>query len=206
MDLGIEGRVALVLGASSGLGRAIATALGREGARVALTSRSAERLAPVAEEIGGDAAVFEADTNDLERMAALVPEVEERLGPVEILVLNTGGPPLGMAMDNSTEEWQAAFRSLVLAPRALIEAALPGMKERGWGRIANVASSSIREPILGLTLSNANRMAALGLAQHARPRGRRRRDHGQHDRHRSLRHPAPREQLRLARRRRARGG
>src|SRR6185503_10414170 len=78
-------------------------------------------------------------------------------------VLNTGGPPLGQALDHSTEEWEAAFRSLVLAPRTLIEAVLPGMRERGWGRIVNVASSSIREPIPGLTLSNANRMAALGL-------------------------------------------
>jgi 3-oxoacyl-[acyl-carrier protein] reductase len=163
MDLGIEGRVALVLGASSGIGRAVAETLAREGARVAVASRSEERLAPVVEEIEGDATAFAADTGDLERMAQLVPEVEGRLGAVEILVLNTGGPPLGMAMDHSPEEWEDAFRSLVLAPRVLIEAVLPGMRERGWGRIANVASSSIREPIVGLTLSNANRMAALGL-------------------------------------------
>ena len=86
-----------------------------------------------------------------------------RSGPVEILVLNTGGPPLGRRSDNAVEEWETAYRSLVLAPRLLIEAALPGMRERGWGRIVNVASSSIREPIPGLTLSNANRMAAVGL-------------------------------------------
>lgn len=163
MDLGIENRVALVLGASSGIGRGIAIALGREGSRVALASRSAERLAPVVEEIGSAAEAFVADTGDLGRMGELAGEVEERLGPIEILVLNTGGPPLGMAMDNSPEEWEAAFRSLVLTPRLLIEDVLPGMRERGWGRIVNVASSSIREPILGLTLSNSNRMAALGL-------------------------------------------
>jgi 3-oxoacyl-[acyl-carrier protein] reductase len=163
LDLGIDGRVALVLGASSGIGRAVAVALASEGARVALASRSAERLEPVAAEIGGDATSFVADTEDLDRMATLAGEVEERLGPIEILVLNTGGPPLGQALDNSAEEWEAAFRSLVLAPRTLIEAVLPGMRERGWGRIVNVASSSIREPIPGLTLSNSNRMAALGL-------------------------------------------
>lgn len=163
MDLGLGNRVALVLGASSGLGRGVALALAQQGARVALVSRSAERLAPVAEAIGDAAQPFTADTADLDRMATLVPEVEAALGPVDVLVLNTGGPPPGMAMDNPVEEWEEAFRSLVLAPRALIEASLPGMRERGWGRIVNVASSSIREPILGLTLSNANRMAALGL-------------------------------------------
>lgn len=163
MELGIEGRVAVILGASSGIGRGIALALAAEGAKVALVSRSAERLEPVVEEIGASARAFVADTGDLERMGELVAEVEAELGPVEILILNTGGPPLGGTMDNSPEEWETAFRSLVLAPRILIEDVLPAMRERGWGRIVSVASSSIREPIPGLTLSNSNRMAALGL-------------------------------------------
>lgn len=163
MELGIDGKVALVLGASQGIGRGIAAALAREGASVALASRSAERLEQVVTELDGRGEAFVADTDDLDRMTTLVDEVEGRLGPVEILVLNTGGPPPGAALDNSPTEWGAAFRSLVLAPRLLIEAALPGMRERGWGRIVNVASSSISEPIPGLTLSNSNRMAALGL-------------------------------------------
>jgi len=163
MNLGIEGRVALVLGASAGIGRGIAAALAEEGARIALASRSQERLAEAAAGIEGKTETFVADTDDLERMAELPGEVAKRLGPIEILVLNTGGPPLGGALDHPTEEWETAYRSLVLAPRVLIEACLPSMRERGWGRIVNVASSSIREPIPGLTLSNANRMAALGL-------------------------------------------
>lgn len=163
MDLGIRGRVAIVLGASSGIGRGIALALGAEGAPVALVSRSAERLEPVVAEIGEGTGAYVADTADLDRMGELVAEVEADLGPVEILVLNTGGPPLGKVTDNSPEEWETAFRSLVLAPRILIEGVLPGMRDRGWGRIVNVASISIREPIPGLTLSNSNRMAALGL-------------------------------------------
>ena len=163
MDLGIEGRVALVLGASKGIGKGIAGALAREGARVAISSRSEESLQAAAEEIEGEVQVFPADTGDLDRIRELPGEVAEGVGPIDILVANTGGPPTGAALDNSLEEWEQAFRSLVLAPRILLEAVVPGMRERGWGRIVNVSSISIREPIPYLTLSNANRMAALGL-------------------------------------------
>ena len=165
MDLGIEGRTALVMAASRGIGKGIAGALAREGARVAISSRSEEALRAAAEEIGGDVQAFPADTGDLARVRELPGEVAEARGPIEILVANTGGPPGGGALDNSLEEWEAAFRSLVLAPRVLIEEVLPGMRERAWGRIVNVSSSSIREPISGLALSNANRMAALGLLE-----------------------------------------
>jgi 3-oxoacyl-[acyl-carrier protein] reductase len=151
------------MGASQGIGRAIAAALAREGARVALSSRSRERLEEAAAEIEGETAIVEADASDLERVAELPGEVSSALGPLEILVTNTGGPPLGGALDNPLEEWQQAYRSLVLGPRVLIEAGLPGMRERGWGRIVNVASSSVREPIPHLTLSNAHRMAAVGF-------------------------------------------
>ncbi len=161
MNLGIDGRVALVMGASRGIGRGIATALAREGARVAVSARSAAELEELAAEIGG--AAFPADTEDLERVAALPGEVAAKLGPVEILVANTGGPPAGGALDNPREEWEAAYRSLVLAPRALVEAALPSMRERRWGRIVNVASTSVREPIPHLGLSNVHRMAAVGF-------------------------------------------
>ena len=163
MDLGIEGRTALVMAASRGIGKGIAGTLAREGARVAISSRSQEALEAAAEEIDGEVRTFPADTGDLDRLRQLPGEIALALGPVEILVANTGGPPGGGALDNSLEEWEQAFRSLVLATRVLIEGVLPGMRERGWGRIVNVASSSVREPISGLTLSNANRMAAIGL-------------------------------------------
>lgn len=164
MDLGIDGRVALVLGASRGIGRGIAEALVREGARVALASRSRERLERTAAEIdGGETAIFEADTADLERMAALPGEVAEALGPVQILVTNTGGPAAGLALDAELDSWREAYESLVLAPRVLIEAVLPGMRERGWGRIVNVGSSATEEPIPGLALSNAHRPGLIGF-------------------------------------------
>src|SRR4051812_8400032 len=122
MDLGIAGKTAPVMGASRGIGRGIAAALAAEGARVAMASRSRERVAEAAEAIGGETAAFEADTSELDRLAALPEEVAAELGPVEILVTNTGGPPLGGALDHAHEEWQEAYRSLVLAPRVLAEA------------------------------------------------------------------------------------
>ena len=163
MDLGIDGRVALVMGASKGIGRGIAQALAREGARVAMASRSRERIEATAAEVEGETVALVADSTDLERMSALPGAVADLLGPVEILVVNTGGPPLGAALDNPREEWEQAYRELVLSPRALVEASLPAMRERGFGRITNVASSSVREPIPHLTLSNVHRMAAVGF-------------------------------------------
>ncbi|HEX4304439.1 MAG TPA: SDR family oxidoreductase [Solirubrobacterales bacterium] len=163
MDLGIDGRVALVMGASKGLGRGVAESLAREGARVAVASRSRERLDAVVEETDGAVSAFVADAGDLERLGELVKEVESDLGPIAILVANTGGPPKGLALDNSIAEWEDAYRSLVLGLRVLSEAVLPGMRERGWGRIVNIGSSSTIEPIPSLALSNANRLAAVGF-------------------------------------------
>src|SRR5262245_12135429 len=165
MDLGIEGRTALVLGASRGVGRGIASSLAREGARVAIASRSRDRLEDAAAAIDGEAVPFVADTLDLDRLRELPDEVASELGPVQILVTNTGGPPYGGSFDHGRDQWESAYRELVLAPRTLIEAVLPGMRERGWGRIVNVGSTSTREPIPGLALSNAHRMAAVGMVK-----------------------------------------
>src|SRR5215204_1521432 len=144
MDLGLEGKVALVMGASKGIGRGVASALAREGARVAIASRSAVRLAEAASEIG-QATPFVADATDLERLARLPLEVAEELGRVDILITNTGGPPPGGALDHGFEEWEEAYRSLVLAPRILAGAVVPGMRGEGWGRIVNVGSTTTIE-------------------------------------------------------------
>lgn len=161
MDLGLDGKVALVTGASKGIGRGIAAELVAEGARVAISSSSPERIEATAAALGATAFVH--DTEDLDAAAALVAQVEERLGPIDILVCNTGGPPSGPdALSFTREQWQQAYASLVLGPMALIEAVLPGMRARGFGRIVNVASTGVREPLPNLMLSNAHRPSMIG--------------------------------------------
>jgi 3-oxoacyl-[acyl-carrier protein] reductase len=159
MDLGLEGRVALVTGASQGIGFAIARALAAEGAQVAMSSRSRDSIEAAAGEIGARAYVH--DMTDLDGAPALVESVEADLGALAVLVTNTGGPPGGDPLEFTREQWQDAHRELMLGPMALITAALPGMRERGFGRIVNVSSSAAREPIPGLMLSSAHRSGML---------------------------------------------
>jgi 3-oxoacyl-[acyl-carrier protein] reductase len=161
MDLGLEGKVALVTGASKGLGRATAAALVAEGVRVAISSRSRERIEATAAEIGARGLVH--DSSDLGAVPALVESVERELGPIDVLVANTGGPPPGAdSLGFSRDQWEAAYRDLVLAPVALIQQVVPGMRERGFGRVVSVGSSAVREPIPGLVLSNSHRAGLLG--------------------------------------------
>jgi 3-oxoacyl-[acyl-carrier protein] reductase len=160
MDLGLDGKVALVTGASKGIGFGIARALAREGARVAVSSRSRERVEAAAAEVG--ATPFVHDTLDLDAIPGLVEAVESALGPISVLVTNTGGPPPNPdPLGFTREQWEDAYRELVLAPMAFIERVVPGMRERRWGRIVNVASTSVREPIPSLMLSNAHRTGIL---------------------------------------------
>jgi 3-oxoacyl-[acyl-carrier protein] reductase len=161
VELGLTDRVALVTGASKGIGRGIAAALAAEGARVAVSSRSRDRIDAAAAAIGARAFVH--DSADIDAVPKLVDSVEGELGPIDVLVANTGGPPPGPdPLGFSREQWEAAYRELVLAPMTLIERVVPGMRERGFGRVLSVASSAVREPIPGLVLSNAHRAALLG--------------------------------------------
>jgi 3-oxoacyl-[acyl-carrier protein] reductase len=160
MDLGIEGRVALVTGASKGLGLGVATALAREGASVAISARSQERITSAAEAIG--ARPFVHDAADVDAAPQLVADVESALGPIEILVLNSGGPPASAdALAFTVDQWRAAYEMLLLGALAVLEAALPGMRERGWGRVLSLSSSVVREPSPVLVLSASHRAGLL---------------------------------------------
>jgi 3-oxoacyl-[acyl-carrier protein] reductase len=156
MDLGLDGRVALVTGGSKGIGRAIAAALVAEGARVAIASRSRERIDEAAAATGARAYGF--DSEDLDAVPGLIESVEADLGPIDVYVANTGGPPGGDdPLGFTREQWEAAHRALVLSPMAILERLLPAMAERGWGRVVAIGSMAVREPIDNLQLSNAHR-------------------------------------------------
>jgi 3-oxoacyl-[acyl-carrier protein] reductase len=158
MDLGLDGRVAVVTAASKGLGRAAALALAVEGAKVVLNARDAAALDKVAELIP-DALVVPGDVTDPALPARLVDAAVERWGRVDVVVANAGGPPTGRALEVTDEQILAAVNANMLASVRLTRAAVPHMRAAGWGRIVFVASASVRQPIPDLALSNVSRTA-----------------------------------------------
>ena len=168
MELGIGGKVALVLGGGGGLGSAIAATLAREGARVAIADISlvaAEKTAAAIAGAGGEAIALEWDLAELEAIDRHVGAVERTLGLVDILVNNTGGPPPTPAAGQDAAVWQKHFQAMVASVIAITDRVLPGMRERGWGRIVTSTSSGVVSPIANLGISNALRMALVGWSK-----------------------------------------
>src|SRR5579863_208939 len=168
MDLGINGKTALVLGGGGGLGRAIALALAGEGVKVALADIAPDALATsiaAVAALGSMAHGITWDLADIGRVDAHIAEAERTLGPVDILVNNTGGPPPTSAAGQDPRLWAEQFNAMVLSVIAITDRVLPGMRARRWGRIITSTSSGVVAPIPNLAMSNALRLSLVGWSK-----------------------------------------
>jgi 3-oxoacyl-[acyl-carrier protein] reductase len=169
MDLGLAGKVAMVGGASRGIGKAVAMGLAREGCRVAIGARGREGLDAAAAEIAGatgsDVLPVVCDMSRYDDIRRFVAETVSRFGGLDIVVNNAGGPPLGTFEAHSDEVWQAALDQNFLSVTRMVREALPHLRQRGGGRIINITSIAVKQPIDGLILSNAARLGVVGLAK-----------------------------------------
>jgi 3-oxoacyl-[acyl-carrier protein] reductase len=169
LDLGLRGKVALVAASSKGLGRAIAEELAAEGVNLVVCARGEEALRQTAESIRKSSGVtvvdVAADVSEQSGIDRVAEAALHRFEKVDILVTNSGGPPSGPFESFTSEAWEAATRLLLFSSVGLVRALLPGMKERRWGRILNVTSIAVKQPIDGLMLSNSLRAAVTGFAR-----------------------------------------
>ncbi|HUY28352.1 MAG TPA: SDR family oxidoreductase [Candidatus Binataceae bacterium] len=168
MDLKLNGKSALIFGGSKGIGRGIADALAAEGVAVAMVARTKETLDRAAAEItgrGGRAIAVAGDLADWPSVERAVGAARAQLGPIDILVNNSGGPPPSGAAGVKPEVWESQFHAMVLAIFRITDLVLPEMRARKWGRVLNVASYSVIEPIAGIGVSNTLRSAIVGWAK-----------------------------------------
>ncbi len=168
VDLGIRSKVALVFGAGSGLGGAIAKALAAEGVKTALADINEGAAAEVAAEIvagGGTACSYHWDLADIAGIETRIARLEAELGPINILVNNTGGPPPTPAAGQASALWSASFESMVLSVIKVTDAVLPGMRSRKWGRVITRTSSGVVAPIPNLGISNALRASLVAWSK-----------------------------------------
>jgi 3-oxoacyl-[acyl-carrier protein] reductase len=169
MDLGLKGKVALVAAGSRGLGRAVAEELAAEGASLVLCARDsrvlAEAAASIAETNGTHVLAVPADVRVLEDIKRVVEAASERFGRVDILVTNAGGPPAEKFEQLTREQWEEATQLTLFSAIELARQVLPGMKERRWGRILNITSIAVKQPVENLMLSNTLRAGLTGFAR-----------------------------------------
>jgi 3-oxoacyl-[acyl-carrier protein] reductase len=167
VDLGIAGKVALVTAASKGLGRGVARALSAEGVRVAVNARGPEQLASTVAELPGEALALPGDVTEPDAPVRLVAATIERFGSCDILVANAGGPPSGRSLEIGDDAIRGAVEANLLTSIRLVRAALPSMRAAGWGRIALLTSSTVKQPIPTLAASNVARTGLWGWAKTA---------------------------------------
>ncbi len=169
MKLGLEGKRALVLAASRGLGYACARGLAAEGCRVVICSRDEGRIHAAADQIrqetGAEVTALVADVSSPDEAARLVEAAVAAYGGLEIVLHNAGGPPAGAFLGTTEAQWAQAFQQNLMSFVRLVQAAVPEMRKAGYGRILTIASSSIKQPIPNLVLSNAFRTGIWGLAK-----------------------------------------
>ncbi|HYL63483.1 MAG TPA: SDR family oxidoreductase [Candidatus Methylomirabilis sp.] len=169
MDLGLQGRVAIVSAASRGLGRAVADELAREGANVAICSRSASDIEQAAIEIQNATnrpVFFQAlDVGNSAAVSQFVADVETHFGRLDICVTNSGGPPSKLFADATPQDWRAAVDLLLMSTVHFAREALPRMQKNNWGRFITITSSAVKQPVDGLLLSNSVRAGVAGLAR-----------------------------------------
>jgi 3-oxoacyl-[acyl-carrier protein] reductase len=165
MDLGIEGKVAMVAAASKGIGLAVAQALADEGCRLSICARNEEILAQAASLIGEDTRTYVVDVADAEDLAWWVSTTRADLGEPSILVTNTGGPPAGSVWDMTDDQWRAGVDSTLLNIVRLCRLVAPSMRAAGWGRIVHITSYVAKEPSLMLPISSTLRAGILALTK-----------------------------------------
>jgi 3-oxoacyl-[acyl-carrier protein] reductase len=165
MDFGLTGKVAMVAGASRGLGFAVAQALAREGARVSIASRDQASIEAAAQKMGGDVFATTADVSSGDAIAAWASATTERFGPIDLLFTNSGGPPAGAALSFDDAAWQKAVDLLLFSTIRMVRATVPSMQARGGGAILMSTSSSVKEPIPNLGLSTVLRASVSALAK-----------------------------------------
>jgi 3-oxoacyl-[acyl-carrier protein] reductase len=169
MDLGLAGKVALVAAASKGLGRAVARELAAEGAHVVMCARGKDALdaarADIARETRAEVHAVAADVSTLEGIEAVTRAAMDAYGRVDVLVNNAGGPPSGPFEKHPWDEWDKAVNLTLRSAVELTRRVLPGMRERKWGRIVNITSIAVKQPVDGLMLSNSVRAAVTGWAR-----------------------------------------
>ncbi len=169
MDLGIKGKKALVMASSKGLGKSVATELAKEGTEVMLCGRTETDLIAATKEIAenSDAKIHYCvgDVSSKTDRSKILSDAKSKMGSVDILVTNSGGPPFGDFEQHQEEDWEQAYRLLLESVVGMVKGVLPNMKKNKWGRIITITSQAVKQPVDGLILSNSIRASVVGLVK-----------------------------------------